>query len=128
MLSLTGTKGHSRSIASLKTEVSRYTRRVLDVAHGSFTPLVFTTTGEMGKECIRYHSRLAEPIAAKKKENITRKTISWIQARTSFALLRSALVCFRGLRAGNAVLLLTKAIVILKPQLPKEPLTLFSVS
>ena len=38
-----------------------YSRRVLDVEHGSFTPLVFTTTGGMGKECIRYHSRLAEP-------------------------------------------------------------------
>ena len=35
-----------------------YSRRVLDVEHGSFTPLVFTTTGGMGKECIRYHSDL----------------------------------------------------------------------
>ena len=69
-----------------------YSRRVLDVEHGSFTPLVFTTTGWMGKECIRYHSRLAELIAAKKGVQHS-QTISWIQARTSFALLRSALVC-----------------------------------
>ena len=41
-----------------------YSRRVLDVEHGSFTPLVFTTTGGMEKECIRYHSRLTELIAA----------------------------------------------------------------
>lgn len=68
-----------------------YSRRVLDVEHGSFTPLVFTTTGGMGKECIRYYSRLAELIAAKKGEQYS-QTISWIQARTSFALLRSALV------------------------------------
>ena len=40
-----------------------YSRRVLDVEHGSFTPLVFTSTGGMGKECMRYHSRLAELIA-----------------------------------------------------------------
>ena len=46
-----------------------YSRRVLDVEHGLFTPLVFTTTGGMGKECIRYHSRLAELIAAKKGEH-----------------------------------------------------------
>ena len=29
-----------------------YSRRVLDLEHGLFTPLVFTTTGGMGKECI----------------------------------------------------------------------------
>ena len=74
-----------------------YPRRVLDVEHGSFTPLVFTTTGGMGKECIRYHSRLAELIAAKKGEQYS-QTISWIRARTSFLLLRSALVCLRGSR------------------------------
>ena len=49
-----------------------YSRRVLDVEHGSFTPLVFTTTGGMGKECIRYHSRLAELIAAKKGEHYSK--------------------------------------------------------
>ena len=74
-----------------------YSRRVLDVEHGSFTPLVFTTTGGMGKECIRYHSRLAGLIAAKKGEQYS-QTISWIRARTSFALLRSALVCLPGSR------------------------------
>ena len=47
-----------------------YSRRVLDVEHGSFTLLAFTTTGGMGKECIRYHGRLAELIAAKKGERV----------------------------------------------------------
>ena len=74
-----------------------YSKRVLDVEHGSFMPLVFTTTGGVGKECIRYQSRLAELIAAKKGEHYSQK-ISWIRARTSFALLWSALVCLRGLR------------------------------
>ena len=36
-----------------------YSRRVLDIEHGTFTPLVFTTTGGMGKEFLIYHSRLA---------------------------------------------------------------------
>ena len=71
-----------------------YSRRVLDVEHGSFTQLVFTTTGRMGEECIRYCSRVAELIAAKKGKHYS-QTISWIRARTSFALLRSALVCLR---------------------------------
>ena len=74
-----------------------YSKRVLDIEHGTFTPLVFTTTGGMGKECLMYHSRLAQLIAIKKGEQYA-KTISWIRTRTSFALLRSALVCLRGSR------------------------------
>ena len=74
-----------------------YSRRVLDIEHGTFTPLVFTTNGGMGKECLRYHSRLAELIATKKGEQYA-TTISWIRARVSFAILRSALICLRGSR------------------------------
>jgi len=51
----------------------------------------------MGKECLRYHGRLAELIAIKKGEQYA-KTMSWIRSRISFALLRSALVCLRGSR------------------------------
>ena len=74
-----------------------YSRRVLDIEHGSFTPLLFTSTGGMGPECLRFHSRVSELIANKKGEHYSR-TISWIRARTSFALLRSALICLRGSR------------------------------
>ena len=74
-----------------------YSERVLDIEHGTFTPLVFTTTGGMGKECLKYRIRLAQLIAIKKGEQYA-KTISWIRTRTSFALLRSALVCLRGSR------------------------------
>ena len=72
-----------------------YSRRVLDTEHGTFTPLVFTITGGMGKECLMYHNRLAQLIAIKKGEQYA-KTISWIRSRTLFALLRSALVSLRG--------------------------------
>ena len=68
------------------------------IEHGTFTPLIFTSTGGMGKECLQYHSRLAQLISIKKGEDYA-KTISWIRARTSFALLRSALICLRGSRA-----------------------------
>ena len=53
----------------------QYSSRVLDIEHGTFTPLVFTTTCGMGQECLRYHSRLAELIALKKGEQYS-KTIS----------------------------------------------------
>ena len=80
-----------------------YTRRVLDIEQGTFTPLIFTSTGGMGKECLHYHSRLAQLISIKKGEDYA-KTISWIRARTSFALLRSALICLRGSRVRRKVI------------------------
>ena len=77
-----------------------YSRSTLDIEQGTFTPLVFSSTGGMGKECLRFHSRLAELLTAKKGESYS-TTIRWIRARTSFALLRSALVCPRGSRSRN---------------------------
>jgi hypothetical protein len=41
---------------------------------------------------------LAELVAIKKGEDYA-TTMSWIRARTSFALLRSAFTCLRGSRA-----------------------------
>ena len=61
-------------------------RRFLYIEHGTFTQLL---QGGMGKECLRYHSRLADFIAIKKGERYT-QTISWLRAKTSFSLLRSA--------------------------------------
>jgi len=80
-----------------------YVRRVLDIEQGTFTPLIFTSTGSMGNECLQYHSRLAQLISIKKGEHYA-KTISRIRARTSFALLRSALICLIGSRARKSLL------------------------
>ena len=77
-----------------------YTQRVMDVEQGTFTPLVFTTTGGMGEEheeCKRYHNRLAELVAAKKGEDCA-NTVSWIRSKVSFVILRAALLCLRGSR------------------------------
>ena len=46
----------------------KYNYRVTELEQGTFTPLVFTTTGGMAVECLRYHSRLAELLSAKKQE------------------------------------------------------------
>ena len=74
-----------------------YASRVPEVEQCSFTPLVFTTTGGMADECKRYHSRLAELVSTKKGEDYSTK-MSWIRAKVSFALLRSALLYLRGSR------------------------------
>ena len=75
-----------------------YNSRVAEIEQGTFTPLVFTTTGGMAEECLRYHSRLAELLSAKKQDSYA-TTISWVRAKVSFAILRSALLCLRGSRA-----------------------------
>ena len=57
----------------------QYAERVMEIEQGTFTPLVFTTTGGMADECVKYHSRLAELIANKKGESYS-SAISWIRA------------------------------------------------
>ena len=46
----------------------KYSSRVTEMEQGTFTPLVFTTTGGMADEYLRYHSRLAELLSAKKQK------------------------------------------------------------
>jgi len=75
----------------------QYSSGVLDIERRIFTPLIFTSTGGMTKQWLNHHSRLVELIAIKKGEDYA-KIITWIRARTSFALLRSALTCRRGTR------------------------------
>ena len=74
-----------------------YSSRVLEVERGTFTPLVFNTSGGLSDECNSYHSRFAELLAVKKQESYV-STIAWIRTRVSFANLRSVLVCLRGSR------------------------------
>ena len=71
---------------------------VMEIEQETFTPLVFTTTGGMADECVKYHSRLAELIANEKGESYS-SAISWIRAKVSFAIVRSAILCLRGSRS-----------------------------
>ena len=64
--------------------------------------VIISTTGGMPAECKRYHSRLVELLATKKGGSYA-TTMSWIRARVSFALLRSALLCLRGSRAKRRI-------------------------
>ena len=43
-----------------------YNERVLQVENGTFTPLVFSTHGGMGRECKTFYQRLTEMIAEKR--------------------------------------------------------------
>ena len=89
---------HRRNEAEKKRQ---YNQPILQVEHGSFTPLVFSCFGGMSRECSRFFSQAADHLASKR--NLSKSsTSSWIKARLNFALLRSCLLCIRGSRtAGN---------------------------
>ena len=76
----------------------QYGSKVMEVEQGTFTPLIFSSTGGMGSECKLYHKRLVELLAIKKGESYA-TTMQWVRAKVSFALVRSALLCLRGSRS-----------------------------
>ena len=88
---------HHSSIQSLYrqhelTKRRGYGDRIREIENGSFTSLVFATTGGMGQEATSFYKRLADVIAD--KENTTySKTMAWIRCTLSFSLLCSAVTC-----------------------------------
>ena len=76
----------------------QYAERVMEIEQGTFTPLVFTTTGGMADECVKCPNRLVELISNKKGDSYS-SAISWIRAKVSFAKVRSSILCLRGSRS-----------------------------
>ena len=76
-----------------------YDQRVREIEHGSFSPLVFSTTGGMGPTATIVYKRLASMITKKHNKTYS-KTIHWLRCRLSFSLLRSAIMCLRGSRSS----------------------------
>ena len=73
-----------------------YNNRVIDIEHGSFTPLVFSATGDRGREAKKFFKRLAEMISEKKKSTYS-DTITWFNL--NFSLIKSLHICIRGSRS-----------------------------
>ena len=83
--------------AQEKEKKRAYGQRVIDIEHGSFTPLVFSPLGGCGREAERFLSVLAKRISDKR--DIEQSVVTnWIRSVLSFALLRSAILCVRGSR------------------------------
>jgi len=85
-------------IQNEKEKKRQYNERILEIEHGSFTPLVFSIYGGMGRECSMLYSKLAQRISEKKNLNQS-ITTNWMRTKLSFALLKSALLCIRGSRS-----------------------------
>ena len=50
-------------------EKKLYNERILQIKHGSFTPLVKSATGGMGRECKKFYARLGEMISYKREKS-----------------------------------------------------------
>ena len=84
-------------ITNEKEKKRAYNARVLQIENGTLTPLVFSVYGGMGRECKAFQNRLSSLLAEKRNEQYA-LVASWIRTKTSFALLRSCLMCIRGSR------------------------------
>ena len=77
-----------------------YRERVLNVEHGSLTPIVFSTAGGASPEANKHHKRIAQLIALKRKEEYSH-VMEYIRTRLRFNLLRSILIAIRGERGRS---------------------------
>ena len=81
----------------------------MNIEHGTFTPLVFTINGGMGVECSMYHKQLAKKISEKGDEKYER-VLTYIKTKLSFAILKSAALCLKGIENCQQILLRTLGI------------------
>ena len=77
-----------------------YERRVLEIEHASFTPLVLSASGGFASEATTFYRRLASMLANKWDKPYS-QTLNWLRCTISFALLRSAIQCIRGARSSS---------------------------
>ena len=74
-----------------------YNKRIIEVEHGTLTPLIFTTSGAMGHECQKYHKELAVKISEKNGDRYN-DVMRYIRVKLSFLILKAQLLCLRGSR------------------------------
>ena len=81
-----------------------YEQRIREVEHSSFTPLVLSAAGGMGREATCFYKRLASMLAQKWDYSYS-TTLCWLRCRLTFSLIRSAIQALRGARSsrGQAV-------------------------
>ena len=94
---------HSQPAGSYRahenTKKRIYEQRIREIEHSSFTPLVMSLTGGLGREAGIAYKRLASLLPSKRDQPYC-KTMGWLRCSLSFALLRSSILCIRGSRSS----------------------------
>jgi len=75
-----------------------YKERVREVEHGSFTQLIFSSSGGMGKAAATTYKDLAHLLSQKWNSPYS-VVMGWLQCSLGFSLLRSSITCICGLRS-----------------------------
>ena len=77
-----------------------YNARVLHVERGTFTPLVFSTSGGMGKEAQKLVKRLAQRMEVSTGQRYA-DAVGYIRKRLRFELLKTTVIALRGDRGAK---------------------------
>ena len=75
----------------------KYNQRVIQLEHGTFSPLIFTPYGGVSRETEHFIKTLSAKLTEKRDVPYS-IVINWMRSKISFALLRSAILCVRGTR------------------------------
>jgi len=78
-----------------KQEAEKWHAYEEEVEHGSFTPLVFSSYGGMGKASTTTYKHLAYLLSEKWTTPYS-VVMGWLRCSLGFSLLRSSIVCIRG--------------------------------
>ena len=79
-----------------KEKKKYYNERIMQIEHGSFTPLVISATGAMSRECRNFYVRLSKMISEKRDDSTI---ATWIRRKITFSLIKSIGLCTRGSRS-----------------------------
>ena len=80
-----------------KEKKVKYAKRVIEIEHGTFTPLFFSCYGGMGRECSYFYKRLAEKLAEKRNISCS-EAVCFVRTKINFSLIKSLVLCIRGSR------------------------------
>ena len=76
----------------------------MEIEHGTFTPIVLSIKGVLGKECQVFHKALAEKLSNKSGDSYE-EVARLVRVKLSFICLKSARLCIRGSRPSNSTAL-----------------------
>ena len=90
---------------------NEYNERVIQVEHGSFTPIVASAYGGFGRESSRFISQLIAKIA-EKHDLPSSKVANYVRTKISFELVRSQVMCLRGSRSRKKISVETEEVEV----------------
>ena len=80
-------------------KMRKFDERIREVEFGSFSPLIFSTTGGFGMVSNTVYKKLATLLSVKHNKPYS-TIINYIRCRISFSLIRSTVLCVRGTRSS----------------------------